>query len=33
MQLVYQLEQSGLVVMKTPPTDGAAALGRGYEGR
>jgi hypothetical protein len=32
-RLVDHLEQSGFVVMKRPPTGGAAALGRGYEGR
>lgn len=31
-RLVEHLEQSGFVVMKKPPTVGAAALGRGYEG-
>jgi hypothetical protein len=31
-RLVDHLEQSGFVVMKRPPTVGAAALGRGYEG-
>jgi len=31
-RLVEHLERSGFVVMKKPPTVGAAALGRGYEG-
>ncbi|MGA2494265.1 MAG: hypothetical protein ABSF67_15185 [Roseiarcus sp.] len=32
-RLVEHLERAGLVVMKKPPGVGAAALGRGYEGR
>jgi hypothetical protein len=31
-RLVRHLEQSGFVVMKRPPSAGAAALGRGYKG-
>jgi hypothetical protein len=29
-RLVEHLERSGFVVMKKPPIDGGAALGRGY---
>ena len=32
-RLVKHLEESGFVVMKKPPAVGAAALGRGYQGR
>jgi hypothetical protein len=32
-RLVERLEPSGFVVMKRPPSAGAAALGRGYEGQ
>jgi hypothetical protein len=32
-RLVEHLERAGFVVMKRPPIGGAAALGRGYEGR
>jgi hypothetical protein len=32
-RLVEHLERSGFVVMKRPPIGGAAALGRGHEGR
>jgi hypothetical protein len=32
-RLVVHLERSGFVVMKKPPIGGAAALGRGHEGR
>jgi hypothetical protein len=31
-RLVAHLEEAGFVVMKRPPSVGAAALGRGYEG-
>lgn len=32
-RLVEHLERSGFVVMKKPPVVGAAAIGRGSEGR
>jgi hypothetical protein len=32
-RLVEHLERSGFVVMKRPPIGGAAARGRGHEGR
>lgn len=32
-RLVQYLEGAGFVVMKKPPAVGAAALGRGFEGR
>jgi hypothetical protein len=32
-RLVAHLERSGFVVMKKPAAIGAAAIGRGYEGR
>jgi len=32
-RLVEHMENSGFVVMKKPPVLGAAALGRGFEGR
>ncbi len=32
-RLVEHLERSGFVVMRKPPIGGAAALGRGHEGR
>jgi len=32
-RLVEHLERSGFVVMKRPPSAGAAALGRGFQGR
>ena len=32
-RLVEHLERSGFVVMKRPPSVGAAALGRGFEKR
>jgi len=32
-RLVEHLEQSGFVIMRKPPSLGAAALGRGAEGR
>jgi len=31
-RLVEHLERSGFVVMRKPPIDGAAAIGRGHEG-
>ena len=32
-RLVDHLERAGFVVMRKPPSAGAAALGRGFEGR
>jgi len=32
-RLVEHLERAGFVVMRRPPAVGAAALGRGFEGR
>ena len=32
-RLVEHLERSGFIVLKRPPIGGAAALGRGHEGR
>jgi hypothetical protein len=32
-RLVELLERSGFVVMKKPPIGGAAAIGRGHDGR
>jgi hypothetical protein len=31
-RLVEHLERSGFVVMKRPPIDGGAAIGRGHDG-
>jgi hypothetical protein len=32
-RLVEHLERSGFVIMKRPPIGGAAAIGRGHDGR
>jgi hypothetical protein len=32
-RLVEHLERAGFVIMKKPPSAGAAALGRGFQGR